>query len=299
MHVRHAVVWVGVVVLVATATAGVTYRRQIWSILTHRKGAPTRTWEVTPPAGDPLLRVAVTGDVGEGEEKEWATADAMEIASEDDAYDAVFLLGDNVYPSGDPDRLDTTVFRPFATVLGSGARLLAIVGNHDAPHEQEQMRRLGMPGLWWSIPIGDVMFIGLDSNRVEDPAQRAWLGRTLASATQTWKIVAIHEPPYSAGYQGSNEEVRAAFGPLFERYGVQLVLSGHEHDYQRSVPIDGVTYVISGAGGRTRGTGEEAFTASSYAVLHFVELNVYDDTIVLRAMTQEPQIFDEAVIPAA
>lgn len=299
MEPRRVLLWGGVVLLVVTATLGLSYRAQIWSLLTHRKGAPTRTWEVTPPVDDPLLRVAVAGDVGEGEEEEWVTADAMEIAADDDAYDVLLLLGDNVYPSGDPDQLDATVFRPFGTVLRSGARLLAIVGNHDAPHEAEQMRRLGMSGPWWAVTIDDVLFVGLDSNRVDDPAQRAWLERTLAGATQTWRVVAVHEPPYSAGYQGSNEAVRSAFGPLFERYGVQLVLSGHEHDYQRSVPIDGVTYVISGAGGRTRGTGEEAFTAASYSVLHFVELNVYEDTIVLRAITQTPRVFDDALIPAS
>lgn len=252
----------------------------------------------TPLDGRPLLRVAVTGDIGEGEVEEWDTARAMVALGDGDPYDVLLLLGDNVYPDGDPDRLNDTVFRPFGDVLDAGARLLAIVGNHDAAggRSLEQIRRLGMPALWWSVSIGDVQFIGLDSNRVDDPDQLAWLERTLSESTEPWKIVAIHESPYSAGYQGSNADVRDRFVPLFQRFGVQLVFSGHDHDYQRSF-VNGITYVVSGAGGRTRGTGEDDYTIVSWSVLHFVEVNVFDDRLVLRAVTQSGRIFDEATIP--
>jgi 3',5'-cyclic AMP phosphodiesterase CpdA len=240
----------------------------------------------------------VAGDIGEGEEAEWETARAMVVLGDDDPYDVLLLLGDNVYPDGDPDRLDATVFRPFGGVLDRGARLLAIVGNHDTAggRSVEQIRRLGMPWLWWSATLGDVLVVGLDSSRIDDPEQLDWLERTLSEATQPWKIVAIHESPYSAGYQGSNLDVRERFVPLFERFGVQLVLSGHDHDYQRSL-VNGVTYVVSGAGGRTRGTGEDDFTVVSYSVLHFVDLNVFEDRLVLRAVTQGGRVFDEATIP--
>jgi 3',5'-cyclic AMP phosphodiesterase CpdA len=242
--------------------------------------------------------MAVVGDVGEGEAEDWQTAWAIrQLAFEDAPYDALLLLGDNVYPRGDPSRLEHTVFRPFTIVLETGAELFAIVGNHDAPHADEQMEILGMPATWWTMDLGDVRLIGLDSNRVGDPDQLAFLERTLRSADEPWRIVAVHEPPYSAGYQGSSRAARETFGPLFERYGVQLVLSGHEHDYQRSVPIRGVTYVISGAGGRTRGTGEASFTAASWAVLHFTDVNVYADHILLRAVDQDARMFDQVEIP--
>jgi len=290
---------VALLVLVVLSVGGVLYGRQAVSFLTHRKGAPERTWPLEPPAEPPLLRVAVAGDIGEGEVEAWDTAAAMLRAGDDDPYDVLLLLGDNVYPDGDPARLPDTVFRPFGDVLDAGARLLAIVGNHDAAggRSLEQIRALGMPDLWWSESIGDVLFVGLDSNKVGDPAQAAWLEETLRNATEPWKIVAIHESPYSAGYQGSNLDVRERFAPLFERYGVQLVLSGHDHDFQRSRAIDGVTFLVSGAGGRTRGTGEEDFTAASWSVLHFMDLGVYEDRLVLRAITQDGRVFDEATIP--
>jgi 3',5'-cyclic AMP phosphodiesterase CpdA len=296
---RVATVALATVAAVVIAAA-MLYGRQAWSMLTHRKGAPTETWPVQPfePNARPLVRIAAVGDVGEGEEEEWQTAWAIDHLSFDDArYDALLLLGDNVYPDGDPARLEYTVFRPFTIVLEAGTKLLAIVGNHDAGYADEQASRLGMPGTWWTTTIGDVRIIGLDSNRIEDPAQLGFLEETLRNADEPWTIVAIHEPPYSSGYQGSNLVVRDRFGPLFARYGVQLVLSGHEHDFQRTVPIDGVTYIVSGAGGRTRGTGEAPFTAASWAVLHLVDVNVYTDHMLVRAVDQDGRAFDEVTIP--
>lgn len=289
---------VGALVLAVISVAAVLYGRQTVSFLTHRKGAPERTWPVEPFPEPPLFRVAVAGDIGEGEVEEWDTAAAMFRLGGADPYDVLLLLGDNVYPDGDPARLSDTVFRPFGDVLDAGAHLLAIVGNHDAAggRSLEQIQALGMPYLWWSGSFGDVLFIGLDSNRVGDPKQRIWLETTLKEATERWKIVAIHASPYSSGYQGSNLDVRERFSPLFERYGVQLVLSGHDHDFQRSVPIGGVTYVVSGAGGRTRGTGEEAFTAAAWSVLHFLDLSVFEDRLVIRAVTQDGRVFDEVSI---
>ncbi len=270
---------------------------QTVSMLTHRKGAPSQTWALEPLPTAPELRIAAVGDVGEGEYEDWQTSWAMSEAGTEMPYGVLLLLGDNVYPSGDPARLVHTVFRPFDRVLDDGASLYAIVGNHDAGHADEQMELLGMTGTWWAAHLpGDVLVIGLDSNRVGDPAQRDFLEETLRDATERWRIVAVHEPPYSAGYQGSSLAIREAFSPLFERYGVQLVLSGHEHDYQRSVPIDGVTYVISGAGGRTRGTGEEAFTVTSYAVYHYVDVNIWSDRLLLRAVDQDARVFDEVEI---
>lgn len=300
---RHRRVAIAVIATLGVlgVVGGTLYGRQLWSVLTHRKGAPTTTWaiEAFPAGGEPIARIAVAGDVGEGEEEEWQTAWAIRQLSFDDApYDALLLLGDNVYPDGDPARLEHTVFRPFEIVLEQGPELLAIVGNHDAGFADRQMEVLGMPGTWWTTTIGtDVRVIGLDSNRVDDPAQLAFLEETLRAATEPWRIVAVHEPPYSSGYQGSNIEVRETFGPLFARYGVQLVLSGHEHDYQRTDAIDGVTYVISGAAGRTRGTGEGPYTAASWAVLHAVDINVFSDHLSIRAITQDARAFDAFTVP--
>lgn len=177
------------------------------------------------------------------------------------------------------------------------APLFAVLGNHDVKEGNAagQVDALGMEGRWWAHDFGDVLLVGLDSNAVDDPDQRAWLEDALAGSTEQWRIVVVHHPPYSAGYQGSNRAVRRTFVPLFERYGVQLVLSGHDHDYQRSKPINGV-YIVSGAAAGTRRTGEDHFTAESFSWHHFVELAVFDDHLVVRAVNQDERVADEAVI---
>jgi len=288
------------VVVGALLTVALPYRRQIVSYLTHWKGSPRHTEAYVPfdPDAEPGFHVAVLGDVGDSGSRLDATARAVAAIDADDPFDAVLLLGDNVYPAGDPAGLQATVFDPFAPELDHGAELFAILGNHDVKdgHAEAQMRALDMPGRWWARTFGDVLVVGLDSTSTDDPAQRAWLERTLEHSDAQWKIVAVHHPPYSAGYQGSDDAVREQFAPLFARHGVQLVLSGHEHDYQRSEIIDGVTYVVTGGAAGTRRTGERNFTAVSFSWHHFVDLHVFADRAVLRAVNQDGRVADDIVL---
>jgi 3',5'-cyclic AMP phosphodiesterase CpdA len=223
----------------------------------------------------------------------------MTRVAQSDWYDALLLLGDNVYPEGKVSRLDETVFRPFDPMLAGGTQLFAVLGNHDALAPDggaEQMGRLGMDGLWWSATLDDVLIVGLDSNHPDDPEQLHWLEATLGSASEKWRIAILHHAPYSAGYHGSSVDARNAFARLFERYGVQLVLSGHKHDYERSVPINGVTYLVSGAGAEFRRTGTEEYTSYSAATVHFLDVNIFDESIYRQAVNNDGQRFDEVTI---
>jgi 3',5'-cyclic AMP phosphodiesterase CpdA len=292
---RRALVVAAVAVVLAVTLGLVQYHRQVVAYLTHWRGSPTHTEPYVPfPAVDPPeLRIAVAGDVGDSGPRLESTAAAMSRLPGSRPFDALLLLGDNVYPSGDPAQLPDTVFDPFAELLDHGAELLAILGNHDAPNGDEQLAALDMPGHWWAEQHGDVLLVGLDSNRPEDPDQLSFLERTLRGTTATWKVVALHHPPYSAGYQGSDEASRQAFTPLFERYGVQLALSGHDHDYQRSKVINGVTYVVTGAAAGTRRTGKADFTAVSFSWHSYVELGIYPDRLIGRVMNQDNRVADE------
>jgi 3',5'-cyclic AMP phosphodiesterase CpdA len=278
---------------------GFVYRDQIVRYATHLKGSPTSTvaWRPFPSGETPELNLAVVGDIGDSGPRLRATASAIADLDRRLPLDGVLVLGDNVYPAGDPAGLRDTLFDPFAPVLDH-TELLAVLGNHDVKegHAEAQVEALGMSGRWWARDLGDTLIVGLDSNLVDDPDQRAFLEATLAGATERWRIVMLHHPPYSAGYQGSNEDVRRAFGPLFERYGVQLVLSGHDHDYQRSKVLAGVTYVVSGAAAGTRRTGTHDFTAVSFSWHHFVEIAVFPDHLVLRAVNQDLRVADEDLI---
>ena len=149
--------------------------------------------------------------------------------------------------------------RPGRCPTPSSSRSPACSTRHRAARHPRQPRREGGHGdgqmhARWACPGAG----GRDDRR--RPARRArlqHLGRPDAAAVgsthaaprpHAWTIVVLHHPPYSAGYQGSNDRRRATPSRRsFERYGVQLVLSGHDHDYQRSTPINGVTYVVSGA----------------------------------------------------
>ncbi|MFC5994867.1 metallophosphoesterase family protein [Pseudonocardia hispaniensis] len=255
-------------------------------------GEPYPGWNTRP-----AVRLAVAGDVGTGGAAARATGAAMDRLEESGEFDAVLLLGDNIYPDGDVAAVQSAVFEPFGPVLDGGTDLLAVLGNHDVRTDdgEPQLAALGMPDRWYHVRIGPVELIMLDSTRVEDPEQLAWLERTLAAAAADgvrWTVVAQHHPPRSAGRHGSHQPSRRLLVPLFERFGVDLVLAGHDHDYQRSIPQDGIVYVVSGGAATLRPTGREPFTAASASVYHFVELAAFDDRLELRAVDQQGRVFD-------
>lgn len=298
LKVVAVVVAVAVVAFAVASLLG--YQRQVVRYLTRWKGSPTSTEAFAPydPDDPPEVHLGVAGDVGDSGSRIDSTGAAMAEVEDQQEYDALLLLGDNSYPAGDPKILQETVFDPFAGVLDGDTELLAILGNHDVKdgNGPKQVEALGMDGPWWSTTIGDVFILGLDSNQPDDPDQLAYAEEALAATDATWRIVMIHHPPYSAGYQGSSKEVREIWTPIFGRYGVQLVLSGHDHDYQRSEVIDGVTYVVSGAAAGTRRTSSEDFTAVSFSWHHFVDIGIWPDRLILRAVNQDGRVADEVTI---
>ncbi|MDQ4132183.1 MAG: metallophosphoesterase [Actinomycetota bacterium] len=265
----------------------------------NRPGAPADLPTFTPAAelGDEWRRVAVVGDVGHPSPELDATVAALVRASTERPFDALVLLGDNVYPDGQPALLQQAVLDPFAALLDAGVAPLAVLGNHDVQAGQgdEIAKRLGMPGRWYATTVGPSLFIALDSTQPNNPTQRAWLAATLAEARASWVVVALHHPPYSAGWHGSHRRARRAFVPLFRRFGVDVVLAGHDHDYQRSKPLAGITYVISGAAAHQRATGRAGFTAASHADHHFVDLRISPERLELVAVDHGGVAFDGVV----
>lgn len=268
--------------------------------LARQSGTPTSGVALGPfePSGGPTVRLAIVGDVGTGDNAERATADAMDGVEGSAPFDALVLLGDNVYPDGDPDQLQAKVFGPFEGVLDAPTQLVPALGNHDIQIADGagQIEAFNLPGRWYARNFGEVQVIVLDSNRSRDPAQRAWLEQTLSASKATWKVVATHHPPYSAGYHGSDRATRDAFAPLFERYGVQLVVSGHDHDYQRNRVINGVTYLVSGAGAKLRDAGRSDFTVVSWSTLHFLDVAAYSNRLEVRAVDQQSRVFDAVTL---
>lgn len=284
-----------IAIILTVAAVGAFMHPGTRQLLTLWTGAPAEAaYVASADTGPPLARFTVVGDVGTGDDEEYETAGAMTALLRDGPIDGLILLGDNVYPDGDPALLGETVFIPFGSLLYSGTELLPVLGNHDIRNGNGagQMEALGMPARWYAEQFGNTLFVGLDSNTPADAGQLQWLEGTLAASDAEWRIVAMHHPPYSAGLHGSHEPSLAAFVPLFEQYGVDLVLSGHDHDYQRSKPVNGVTYIVSGGGAKIRPTSANEFTAVSWSVHHFVELRVYEEQIIGQAFGQNGRVFD-------
>jgi hypothetical protein len=161
---------------------------------------------------------------------------------------------------------------------------------------------------YYSFDYGPVHFVALDTEPAfQDPARRveqlAWLQADLAATGQPWKIAYFHRSPYSSGGEhGSDLAIRQAFGPIFEANGVQLVVSGHEHDYERSVPWrvstnaarQAVSYVVTGGGGGpTYPAGENAWTARSASTHHYTRVTVNGCTATLQAIDLSGAIIDD------
>lgn len=253
----------------------------------------------TGPDVAATTRLAAAGDVGTASEPEYATAAAMDRVEALEEYDALLLLGDNAYPGGDPALLGETVFDPFHDVLDGPTRLLPVLGNHDnGPGRDAQVSEIGMPARWYSTVVDDALIVSLDSNDPDNPAQLRWLEETLRASDETWRIVEMHHPPFSGGWHGSDLQVRDAFVSLFERYGVQLVLTGHEHDYQRTEQIGGVTYVVSGAAATRRQTDLAEFDEVAVSRYHFVDITIWEHRLEVRAVDHDGNVFDEVVIAA-
>src|SRR5262249_4340090 len=141
-----------------------------------------------------------------------------------------------------------------------------------------------------------------DPGRLQE--QLGWLDVDLAATTQPWRVVFFHRSPYSSGFEhGSATDVQHAFVPIFERRGVQLVLSSHDHDYERSVPWredtngNPVTYVVTGGGGAPLyGVGSSAWTAKSASVYEYVRMTVNGCQMTIEAVGLDGAVVDQASI---
>ncbi len=214
-------------------------------------------------AAAPLLqaepvRFIAFGDMGTGDNEQYALAKQMAAWHEAHPFNTVLLLGDNIYPDGDPADLPAKFEKPYAELLRRGIRFQAVLGNHDVKKgraAQISYANFNMGGkAYYSFVKGPngagntlTEFFALDSNSM-DAEQLKWVAGALAASTAAWKLVFFHHPIYSsADTHGSDTALRAKLEPLFVRYGVAAVFSGHDHTYERTKPMMGVQYFVAGA----------------------------------------------------
>lgn len=176
------------------------------------------------------------------------------------------------------------------------------IGNHESPYWPYDSL-YSLPGTedYYSFDYLNSHFIALNTCGSLYGAQRTWLENDLAAASsdpQTdWIFVFFHHPPYSSGSHGSSTSVRTAWSPLFEDYGVDVVFNGHDHSYERTIPIDGVTYVVTGGGGAPLyGVGSSSWTAYSQSLNHYCWISIQDAVMTLQAREPDGTIFDSYII---
>lgn len=206
------------------------------------------------PAAAGTVRFIALGDTGTGGIEQRRLAQRMAIYHDERPYDTVLLLGDNIYPNGNPAGLVKKFERPYAELLQRGVLFYAVLGNHDVRQgrlAQISYQLFHMGGrAYYSFTRGDTLveFFALDSTQM-DTTQLGWLEGALAASKASWKIAYLHHPIYSSRKRVPERKLGPQLEPLFVRHGVAVVFAGHRHVYERFKPQQGVQYFIAGAGG--------------------------------------------------
>ena len=214
--------------------------RYVWSGINSFKTAP--------PPGKPF-KFVVYGDSRSNPDVHAGLVKLMMKAEPDLILHTGDLVGNGRYYS----QWDEQFFEPLKPLISS-VPIWPAIGNHERSH-YNFFRFFSLPGneAWYSFDWGDAHFLVIDTEYDFGPGseQYEFIERDLSESKAKWKFVFFHKPPYTAvprRFPG-NTKVREILGPLFERYGVDMVFCGHDHNYVRSKPINGVIYVITGGGG--------------------------------------------------
>jgi hypothetical protein len=256
--------------------------------------------QVKLPDEGGMVRFAIIGDSGTGGTH--ARQIAAELAEFHRRYrfDFVLMLGDNIYGDEDPDDYRKKFELPYKALLDAGVKFYAALGNHDEL-QQVYYKHFNMGGkAYYTFTTGEVQFFALNSNYM-DTKQLEWLEKELKQSQARWKVAFMHHPPYSTGRRhGPDEELRRAIEPLFLKYGVNLVLAGHEHFYQRLKPQKGVYYLISGNAAKLRrgNAVRTAEVAAEYDTGYsFTVAAIKDDEFHFQTVTRQGETVDAGVLP--
>jgi hypothetical protein len=239
------------------------------------------------PGANRPVRVWVLGDSGTKRPLQLAVRDAYFKWNGPRRTDLILMLGDNAYSAGKDDEYQKGLFDPYASLLRNTV-LWPAIGNHDGGSANSETQSgiyydwvtlptRGQAGgvmsgteAYYSFDYANIHFISLDSHdsdRSTNGPMYRWLQADLAANKADWTIAYWHHPPYTKGSHDSDTErgsdlrsrdMRQNFVPLLEAAGVDLVLCGHSHAYERSWFMDGhygkstnFTYALA----RSRGDG--------------------------------------------
>jgi predicted MPP superfamily phosphohydrolase len=249
------------------------------------------------PNKDGSLKFSILGDFGSAAKSQYQLAAQMITLHGRFKYDLVVLVGDNLYGSERPQDFQTKFEIPYKPLLDAGVKFYAALGNHDA-REQRYYKPFNMDGkLYYAYsPKPNISFFALDST-YPVPEQIEWIEKELAASKHDWKIVFFHHPLYSSGDRhGSDTRLREVLEPMFVKYNVSVVLTGHDHFYERVKPQKGITYFVVGSGGQLRSGNIDkgsGITAKGFDTdLVFMAAEIDGDQMYFNAISRTGQIVD-------
>ena len=267
----------------------------------HAAPAASSLVKVTLPIKDNSVRFAIIGDTGTGSRQQIQLAQVMTDYRRAFPFEFVLMMGDNIYGGEAPKDYKRKFEDVYRSLLEMQVKFYATLGNHDEP-AQRFYQYFNMDGKeYYRFTKGNASFYSLNSNYL-DKKQLQWLESELAKDTSQWKVCFFHHPPYSSGGKhGSDKQLREVVEPIFLRYGVNLVLTGHDHFYERIKPQKGIYYFVSGAGGKLRSGDvrdnssltDKAFDRDmSFMIAEFV-----DDQFYFQTISRTGETVDTGVLP--
>ena len=261
--------------------------------------APAAAPDIRLPLKPNSVRFAVVGDSGTGERPQYETAAQMAEYHSAFPFDFVLMLGDNIYGGKSPADFRRKFEEPYRPLLDAGVKFYASLGNHDETNER-LYKPFNMAGKrYYSFRKGGAEFLALDSNYM-DPQQLEWITSQLEDAGTDWKICFFHHPLYSHGkMHGSDLDLRKQLEPIFRREGVNVVLSGHEHDYERVKPQNGIAYFVLGSSGQLRSGGlrPSPETAKGFDTDRaFALVEISGDQLYFEAVSRTGLVVDSGIV---
>ena len=255
--------------------------------------------EALPPVDKGSVKFLVIGDSGTGDRYQVETAQTMWTARSIFPYEFAIMLGDNLYGSERPQDYARKFEQPFKPLLDANIEFYASLGNHDDPN-QMYYKPFGMGGKrYYTFQKGDVRFFALDSNYMDRDQQR-WLEQELSQSKSKWKIAFFHHPIYSSGGRhGSEVDLRAIVEPLFLKYGLNVVIAGHEHFYERLKPQKGIHYFTAGGAAKLRAGDIRVgpMTAKGFDTdRSFMMVEIDGDAFHYQALSRPGKLIDSGTI---
>ncbi|HEY6953306.1 MAG TPA: metallophosphoesterase family protein [Bacteroidota bacterium] len=195
-----------------------------------------------------------------------------------------------------------------STRVGETIPVYSTPGNHEAG--QMYLENLFLPHNngenteeYYSFDYGSVHIISANSEIDYDPQspQYRWLVKDLESPEATsaqFRIAIWHRPPYSSNNHGSDKDLRNTLGALMESHGVDIVFNGHDHCYERTKPIHGITYVVTGGGGAPLYDFKESndWTACREKTHHFCNVEIDGSTLRMTMIRDDGSSGDSFII---